>query len=590
MSNIQSTAFAPSSINTFRFRIPLYQRPFAWEVFQVEQLLKDLSYQFKYDTNQKYFIGILNVGSTENSEIYDLIDGQQRITTLILIGSVLKSYYSNWNDFLDNRLDLYGRKEDQLFLEKQEISSKTNYRMVEAVHSIKKIIADELAGEEHAFSKYVYENASFFISIVPDHYSLIDKNLQFVRMNNRGKQLEAHDVLKIKLAFVISDETKRNDFINKWNDFSQLGCRKSSNEIIDSQTILYLLKTNDSDYKAEKDTEIFYQSIVSYPEFLLIALARFFKKENAGIIVSQTKEIWDEESRRHKLLEEFGFGEKKIDFSWSEENVLEFGEILSVQFDLFDKYIIKRDKEEKYKFGGDKERFTGNSLLELQVFQSFLYVTREPNQSNWLIETFDYLESLSITDDKINTIEFLSQLKKIDNDRCITRNSVSLEYGTIDRYWFWRLDYYLWENRNDIFKNQDSHGIANNYIFRSNRSIEHIAPQHRKNDSKASITYEKYNHSFGNLVMISSGQNSSLQNQTFEVKKAHVKEYIKNNKTGTIESLKMLMLYEEEDWSDTILLKHSDEMIDVLINSFPESYCEEKLMLELQKKKENENK
>jgi uncharacterized protein with ParB-like and HNH nuclease domain len=204
MSNLQSTAYTPASINFIRFRIPLYQRPYAWEYFQIEQLLKDLYRQFKKDRNQKYYIGILNVGSTENREVFDLIDGQQRITTLCLIGSILKSSYSNWNDFLSNRLDLYGRKEDQLFLEKHEVSAKTNYRMVEAVRVIDIFITDVVKQQKERFSKYVYDNASFFISKVPDHYSLIDKNLQFVRMNNRGKQLESHDVLKIKLAAKIS--------------------------------------------------------------------------------------------------------------------------------------------------------------------------------------------------------------------------------------------------------------------------------------------------------------------------------------------------------------------------------------------------
>jgi hypothetical protein len=570
MSNIEFTAYTPASIKFIRFRIPLYQRPYTWEVFQIEQLLKDLYGQFEENPNKKYYIGILNIGSTEQRDVYDLIDGQQRITTLCLIGSVLKSSYVYWNDFLHNRLNLYGRTEDQLFLEGHEPSCQTNRRMVDAVIFIKKYIDDKLGEKSDAFSEYLFKNASFFISKVPDHYSLIDKNLQFVRMNNRGKQLEAHDVLKIKLAVEIIDETKRSEFIKNWSVFSQLGCGKTTDETVNYKSIFELLKSNDSNQTLDKDSEIFYQSIVSYPEFLLIALSRFFNKKKADIAVSQSKEKSDEENKKHKLIEEFGFGEKKIEFDWSEENVLEFGYILSQQFNLFNKYIIKRDKDEKYKFSGDKERFNEESLLELQVFQSFLFVTREPNQSNWLIDTFDYLDNLKFEDDKIDTPIFLKQLKKLDNNRCKTRNSESLMYGSIDRYWFWRLDYYLWENRKVYFTKTESFRVADKYIFRSNRSIEHIAPQQLKDDSKASITYETYGHSFGNLVMISSGQNSSLQNQTFEVKKAHVKEYINDKKTVTIESLKMLMLYEQEDWNDDNLIKHSDEMIQVLIKSFDE--------------------
>lgn len=568
MINLQPTAFSPASIDAIRFRIPLYQRPYAWEVFQVEQLLKDLYHQFEEDPKKKYYIGILNVGSTEQRDIYDLIDGQQRITTLCLIASVLKSSDNNWNIFLHNRLNLYGRTEDQLFLENHESSSKANHRMVEAVDSIKKYVKDRVRENSDAFSKYVYENASFFISKVPDHYSLLDKNLQFVRMNNRGKQLEAHDVLKIKLAVNISDEIKRNEFIKNWNEFSQLGCGKNFDKTIESTTILTLLKSNDLNNKLEKDAEIFYQSIVTYPEFLLIALARFFKMKKPEIKVSQTKEKWAEESRRHKLLEEFGFGEKEIDFGWSQEDVLEFSKTLSKQFNLFDKYIIKRDKEEKYKFNGDKERFLEDSLLELQVFQSFLYVTREPNQSNWLIETIDYLDNLTIKDDKIDTTEFLSKLKKIDTDSCISRNVDSLDYGAIDRYWFWRLDYYLWEKREKVFIGK-SLEIADKYVFRINRSIEHIAPQQPQSNSQISVS-QTFMDCFGNLAMISSGQNSSLQNQSFEVKRAHVEAFIHGSKGGTIESLKMLDIYQTKTWNEDEIKLHSNKMIGVLIESFPE--------------------
>ena len=567
MSNLQSTAYTPASINFIRFRIPLYQRPYAWEYFQIEQLLKDLYRQFKKDRNQKYYIGILNVGSTENREVFDLIDGQQRITTLCLIGSILKSSYSNWNDFLSNRLDLYGRKEDQLFLEKHEVSAKTNYRMVEAVRVIDIFITDVVKQQKERFSKYVYDNASFFISKVPDHYSLIDKNLQFVRMNNRGKQLESHDVLKIKLAAKISNESNRIEFLNKWNKFSQLGCGNYAEEIEDYKTVLDLLQLNDLIKKPDnKDNEIFYQSIVTYPEFLLIALARFFKQIGSHIVVSLSKEKWDEEQKKHKLLEEFGFGEKEIDFDWSEKNVTEFAGVISMQ--LFDKYIIKRDKEEKYKFSGDKERFLGNSFIELQIFQSFLYVTREPNQSNWLIEVFNYLDKLIINNDKIDTDEFLLQLKKMDNDRCKSRNSNELTYGIIDRYWFWRLDYYLWESRKELFKGK-SLEIADKYVFRLNRSKEHIAPQTPQSNSQISVS-PTFMNCFGNLAMISSGQNSSLQNESFEVKRAHVESFINGSKGGTIESLKMLEIYGTSTWNEEVIKLHSDKMINVIIKSFNE--------------------
>ena len=234
-------------------------------------------------------------------------------------------------------------------------------------------------------------------------------------------------------------------------------------------------------------------------------------------------------------------------------------------------YIIKRDKEEKYKFSGDNEILTGSSLIELQVFQSFLYVTREPYQNTWLIDAFSYLES-NVIDKKIDTSNFLSHLKVMDNNRCETRNSTSFQYGDIDRYWFWRLDYYLWEKRSVFFYDK-SLEIANRYVFRANRSTEHIAPQNPKRHSVMHIDKSLMN-SFGNLAMISSGQNSSLQNESFEIKRAHVESFILGNINGTIESLKMLDIYEFENWNDENLMNHNNKMMQALIDSFPETYVE----------------
>ena len=70
--------------------------------------------------------------------------------------------------------------------------------------------------------------------------------------------------------------------------------------------------------------------------------------------------------------------------------------------------------------------------------------------------------------------------------------------------------------------------------------------------------------------MISSGQNSSLQNESFEVKRAHVESFINGSKGGTIESLKMLEIYGTSTWNEEVIKLHSDKMINVIIKSFNE--------------------
>lgn len=109
--------------------------------------------------------------------------------------------------------------------------------------------------------------------------------------------------------------------------------------------------------------------------------------------------------------------------------------------------------------------------------------------------------------------------------------------------------------------------VADNYMFRRNRSIEHIAPQTPDADSTLRLPDDVEN-CFGNLVMISSAQNSSLLNSTFEVKRAKVVSYVHKELTGTIESLKMLMIYQYQHWDEACIREHHQACVALLEQSF----------------------
>lgn len=85
-----------------RFRIPSYQRGYRWERRQVEQLLDDLLEHSKStDSNKPYYLQPIVVAPASTEELaaledderfdYDLIDGQQRLTTILLILKALES-------------------------------------------------------------------------------------------------------------------------------------------------------------------------------------------------------------------------------------------------------------------------------------------------------------------------------------------------------------------------------------------------------------------------------------------------------------------------------------------------------------------
>ena len=75
--------------------------------------------------------------------------------------------------------------------------------------------------------------------------------------------------------------------------------------------------------------------------------------------------------------------------------------------------------------------------------------------------------------------------------------------------------------------------------------------------------------SFGNLVMISQGLNSALSNESYEVKTAHVQSYCNGAKSGSIESLKLLIVHQKySKWDKESIKEHGERMYDMLKKSF----------------------
>ena len=76
-----------------KYVIPLYQRNYAWREDEIVQLLQDIFVSFKSNSKSHYYIGSLVVLKRRNG-IFEVIDGQQRLTTLSLIVRLLEKHQS----------------------------------------------------------------------------------------------------------------------------------------------------------------------------------------------------------------------------------------------------------------------------------------------------------------------------------------------------------------------------------------------------------------------------------------------------------------------------------------------------------------
>ncbi len=204
-----------------KYEIPIYQRNYAWEKDEIEALVHDVwdACETNKDT---YFIGTL-VSFNRGDNIYEVIDGQQRLTTLCLILKAL-------NVRISNKLKYHARERSNKTIGKiDEIDSKdkrANYNPDEtdsgivsgynnACSAIKEIVGDE---RKDLFTRYLLNNVHIIHYNVPRD---VDLNHYFEVMNSRGEQLEKHEIVKAKLIALLNDK-ERTKFSNIWQACSEM--------------------------------------------------------------------------------------------------------------------------------------------------------------------------------------------------------------------------------------------------------------------------------------------------------------------------------------------------------------------------------
>lgn len=201
---------------TSKYRIPIYQRNYAWGKAEISQLIQDI---IDYISEQRnYYIGTLVVYErTDNgAQYFETIDGQQRLTTLSILLSVLQNEYHAIDWFKENILSFESRPLSQNGLNfsfSGYFDSNKEYHntIKEAYDHIHLDLKNKLKENEESiddFVNYLCEYVTILRVEVPHD---TDLNHYFEIMNNRGEQLEKHEVVKAILLDCLYDEEDQNN-------------------------------------------------------------------------------------------------------------------------------------------------------------------------------------------------------------------------------------------------------------------------------------------------------------------------------------------------------------------------------------------
>ena len=568
--------------------IPIYQRNYEWEQPQIERLIRDIN---SIGKNERYYLGTLVTFKREDGS-YELVDGQQRHTTLNLIKAVLDKKTSF-------NLKFQARSEcDQFFRELSEATKglpqipKTQ-NLKQGVEIIESVLND--IEDKEAFRKKFFEQTYIFRTELPKETEL---NHYFEIMNNRGEQLEKHEILKALLMNVLKDDKDREVFAQIWEACSFMGNyiwnnglpkellekeEFSFDDIVSSlrkdkssknnqpQTIVALLEkgveTLPEEFKQGEESKTYdYRSVLEFPTFLLYVYH----------LINPDKKISFDDK---KLLETFK------DYKDAETFIV----ALLKYIIYFDKYIIKNsvltnEKESNWGIRGyefEKEGVITKKIdfentdegRKVEMLQTmFHYVTSSNDQKDWLLRLLEE----NVKEKNLYSV-LKSELEKEIKD--ISLSEVS--FWSVSTKIFYYFEYMLWVVYYDYVRGEDKidspeaiKSITNRikevrdhfkkFYFRQLPSKEHLLPQNKISSIKVdeSITLEKQEeerakilHCFGNLCLISSSENSSAGKEHPEYKKKSF-----NNNT----SLKRLMMFEtfskEKEWNTQEIKQHQEEM------------------------------
>nr|WP_320136075.1 DUF262 domain-containing protein [uncultured Amphritea sp.] len=215
--------------DSHQYVVPMYQRNYAWGEAEINQLVQDVvDYQQK--KHERYYIGTLVVFKRSDGG-FEVIDGQQRFTTLTLLamylrnltlleGSKLKLPRMNWYQKINISFESRPRSTHTFTALSQRKplhllnGEGYNESILKGYALIEKALMQLQVCSVKAFADYMFKHVQIMRVEVPAGTNL---NHYFEAMNNRGEQLEKHEVLKAKLMAVlntIEDDDDRHARIN----------------------------------------------------------------------------------------------------------------------------------------------------------------------------------------------------------------------------------------------------------------------------------------------------------------------------------------------------------------------------------------
>ncbi|MDU9790723.1 DUF262 domain-containing HNH endonuclease family protein [Helicobacter pylori] len=525
------------------FEIPSYQRGYAWQMKQLENFWSDLEHVSKLENKFHYMHSLtLRKSDDDFGDIdFEIIDGQQRLATSLILLGLLAKTTKNENYSLANlksilSYNFYYHDIGEAFraiTEEEDLEKfKTSFyakNLISAYEFFKEKTSNITNPTLNKLLDALTKKMLF--SVVGLNDNRIDPFSSFETINNRGKDLSTLELLKNRLHFVAHKICDEEDLENL------------QQEINDTYTRIY----HDLRFFKDDHLESFLKHFVAYyygenskfKERLLNTAFDAHKKyddlydeyekiNDLLLYLSYSSKVWyflhtlDDEELRIEITPKM----RNLLEKMRRLNALSENAFLPLLLSLLTIQLAVRSGSERHYTTKELE-----DLLEyLERFGFLIYgvAGKDTAKNKWIELTFKAIQACRFWEDKI-TIEDLPTLEKNFfkgeySGLELLENNINFNNAKKWYEWGKALNYLLYEY--ELYHNPETTLNFDGSI----ESIEHILPQ--KPDQGYSAKEKNWAknphvvHALGNLLLIPKNANSSLSNKPFDEKR---KAYLKGS-------------------------------------------------------------
>ena len=513
--------------------VPDYQREYVWEERQVNQLLSDVFDEFDNNHNKEYFIGT-TVVFKDNNGSYELIDGQQRTTTLFLIICALKSVYSDWGldtDTLDRMIKdkTVNALGDSIDKYKLELQYKDSSNILNVISSLSDRPLNLKGSAERLFN--ANENIIAFLT-------------QNFRADKPDQLKKFFVYLYRKLKFIQIETPEINDALKIFETINERGIGLNPMDLL-KNLIFRQVERNEFTKLNTKWQQLV--SILDKNNEKPLRFLRYFIMANYNVNSPKGDEIL----REDEIYKWITKPENTIQCNYEKEP-FDFVELLIENAEIYVKYFKGDDQNGQNIFLNNIRKLGGGSFRQhlilllagrklpkilfdhlakqIETLIFFYFITREPtkeferNFSKWAKDLINIKTEGELDQFIKEKIE-----PEVDEKKNSYKNSfLDLNQNSVQQY---RMRYILAKIAQYIDQQRLGSYIPqtlDNYIT-TGIEVEHILPFTPENGLREKIgeEYDEVKIKLGNLTLLEKSINASIGNNDFYNHK--VGEYSKSS-------------------------------------------------------------